>query len=61
MEKSYGVIELNEKELRECNGGGYLFLLIFAASVKVLYAETKAYIKNVVDGFSEGYEKATQD
>lgn len=54
MEKTYGLTELNESELKEIIGGAFPMLLIR------LFVPTIEGIRGFFDGFNEGYERTTQ-
>ena len=52
MENKFGVIDLNEKELKECNGG-------WALSIIALFLASVEKVKDFVDGIKEGYNRGT--
>jgi hypothetical protein len=52
MENKFGVIDLNEKELMECNGG-------WALSIIALFLTSAEKVKDFVDGIREGYVRST--
>lgn len=54
MEKNYGVIDLNENELEENNGGAFPMLIIGALIPRI------DRIIDFLDGLKEGYIKATE-
>ena len=52
MENNFGLVDLSEHELKECNGGfALLIIAFFFPSVKRLM--------DFKEGLSEGYTKAT--
>jgi hypothetical protein len=51
MENKFGLIDLSESELRECNGGLMLVISLFLASGKK--------VLDFMEGIKEGYERAT--
>jgi hypothetical protein len=52
MENNFDLIDLNEDELRECNGGFVMLIIkIFTPSVKGIIG--------FFDGLKEGYERGT--
>jgi len=52
MGNNFGLIDLNENELRDCNGGFVLLVLYF------LVAKPKDAIE-LVEGVIEGYKRGT--
>jgi hypothetical protein len=52
MVNKFGLIDLTENELKECNGG--LFM-----SVISLFLATGKKVLDFVQGIKEGYERAT--
>jgi lactobin A/cerein 7B family class IIb bacteriocin len=54
MEKTNGLIQLNETELKEINGGAFPLLIIMA------FVPTPAGIMNFIRGLTEGYKQTTQ-
>ena len=52
MENKFDLIDLNENELRECNGGFVMLIIrIFTPTVKGIIG--------FVEGLKEGYERGT--
>jgi hypothetical protein len=51
MENKFGLIELTENELKECNGGSIIAYFLASNCVKRLI--------DFVEGVKEGYERAT--
>jgi hypothetical protein len=52
MENKFDLIDLNEDELRECNGGFVMLIIrIFTPTVKGIIG--------FVEGVKEGYERGT--
>jgi hypothetical protein len=52
MENKYGLTDLSDLELKECNGG--LFMSVIA-----LFLATGKKALDLVEGIKEGYERAT--
>jgi len=55
MEKIYGLVDLNENELREHNGGSFPMLLIR------VFVPTMEGIIGFINGFKQAYDQTTQD
>ena len=52
MENKFGLTELTQNELMECNGG-------FLMSVIALFLATGKKALDLLEGIKEGYERAT--
>jgi hypothetical protein len=52
MENKFGLTDLTENELKECNGGMFM-------SVIALFLTTEKKVLDFVQGVKEGYERAT--
>jgi hypothetical protein len=52
MGNKFGLIDLSEKELKECNGG--LFMSVIA-----LFLASGEKVFDLMAGLKEGYERAT--
>lgn len=54
MGNKFGIIELSENELKECNGG-------FFMSVISLFMTSGKKVIDFVEGVKEGYDRAMQN
>jgi hypothetical protein len=52
MENKFGLTDLTENELKECNGGMFM-------SVIALFLATEKKVLDFLEGVKEGYERAT--
>lgn len=54
MENKNGLIDLTKNELYETYGGSFPMLIIR------LFVPTYETVKGIIEGFTEGYQRATQ-
>ena len=55
MENNFGLIELSDHELNECNGGTVLLVIYTLTAVPCLKR-----LHDFIDGVKAGYEQATK-
>jgi len=53
MENKFGLTDLTENELRECNGGMFMSVIAF-------FLATEKKVLDFVDGVIEGYNRGTK-